>query len=111
MRDNLRLAVIKEIMGVGPEKYCVINNRTPHFESRLFLLVHFLPSSKFCIYPPALNLGGPFSRSPWLEIGEAICKRTSGNERSLFLFVDLRETYYSQPYATPDRSDILGPSP
>ena len=25
-KDNLCLAMIKEVMGVGPEKYCIINN-------------------------------------------------------------------------------------
>ena len=50
--NNLRLAMIKEMMGVGPSKYCIINNPMPHFESRLLLLIHFLPHKKMCFYPP-----------------------------------------------------------
>ena len=111
LKDNLRLAMIKEVMGVGPEKYCIINNWMPHFESRLLLLIHFLPHRKFCIYPQTLTLGGPFSRSPWLEIGEAICKRTNGPQRSLFPLVDFRETYYSRQYAVPNGKATLGLPP
>ena len=55
--NNLRLAMIKEMMGVGPAKYCIVNNAMPHFESRLLLLIHFLPHKKMCFYPPREYLG------------------------------------------------------
>ena len=35
--NNLRLAMVKEIMEVGPTKYCIINNLMPNFESKLLL--------------------------------------------------------------------------
>ena len=70
--NNLRLAMIKEMMGVGPAKYCIVNNAMPHFESRLLLLIHFLPHKKTCFYPPREYLGGPFNYGPWLGLGLAI---------------------------------------
>ena len=73
--NNLRLAMIKEMMGMGPKKYCIVNNWMLDIESKLLLLVHFLPHEKFSVHPPMEVLRGPFLCSLWQEIGEAIRSR------------------------------------
>ena len=74
--QNLKLAMIQEHMGIGPSKYCIVNNWMPEFENNLLLLINYLPHQKMCFFPPQFPLEGPFSRSPWREIGEKICERT-----------------------------------
>ena len=39
LRNNLRLALIKEMLGLGPMKYCIVNNMMPNFESKVLLLI------------------------------------------------------------------------
>ena len=73
--NNLRLAMIKEMMGIGPCQYCVICDPVVNFESKLLLLVHFLPHAKFSMHPSTEDLKGPFLHSPWREIGEGILSR------------------------------------
>ena len=88
--NNLRLAMIKEMMGAGPMKYCIVNNSMPNFESRLLLLIHFLPHKKMCFFPPREILSRPFTHTPWLEIGEAIRNQTLSLKNPL-----LRTIYYT----------------
>ena len=103
--NNLRLAMVKEIMEVGPTKYCVINNWMPNFESKLMLLVHFLPHRKICILPSAVELGGPFTHLPWSKISDDILCRPISLESSL-----IRTAYYSQQYMIFVRTGFYGPS-
>ena len=49
---NIPLAMIQEMMGMGPIKYCIINNAMPNFEENLLLLMNYLPHQKMCFYPP-----------------------------------------------------------
>ena len=76
-RNNVRLAMVTEALGLGPEYYCVMRTNAPGFSERVFLLVQFLPHQKVCINPHfGRPLGGPFRRSPHArEIGEAISSR------------------------------------
>ena len=50
--SNICLAIILEIMGIGPSKYCIINNTIPNFETKVLLLMNYLPLEKMCFYPP-----------------------------------------------------------
>ena len=74
--SNIRFAMIQELMKTGPAKYCIINSQVPEFESKLLLLINYLPHEKMCLYPPKNDLGGTFLRSPQKEIRKSICGRT-----------------------------------
>ena len=90
---NLKLAMIQEHMGIGPTKYCIVNNWMPEFESNLLLLINYLPHQKMCFFPPQFPLAGPFLHSPWRKIGEEICERTLCLRSPL-----VRTLYYSQQF-------------
>ena len=74
--SNIRFAMIQDVMKIGPANYCIINSQVPNFESKLLLLINYLPHEKMCFYPPKDDLDGPFLRSPWRELGKAICGHT-----------------------------------
>ena len=97
--------MIKEMVGVGPMKYCVVNNSMPNFENRLPLLVHYLPHKKMCFFPPREILSGPFTHSPWLEIGEGIRSRTLSLKNPM-----LRTIYYTQQFVVFTKTGFYGPS-
>ena len=67
--SNLKLAMLKEIIGLGPQYYCVICSYNPNFESFFMLILHYLPKDKFCIYPEDESLKGPFLYKPWKSLG------------------------------------------
>lgn len=73
--NNLRLAMMKEKLGFGPNRYCIVQSGASNFESKLLLLVTNLPHEKMFFYPNKRTLGGPFLHSPWKEISEAIWNR------------------------------------
>ena len=52
LMKNIRYAMLMEMMGTGPMKYCIVFNDTPNFFSRLLLLFLYLPYKKMCFYPP-----------------------------------------------------------
>ena len=76
---NLRVAMLKEVVGMGPERYCVVFNRSPSFYSKLKLILNLLPQEKMFIYPEGAVLGGPFLHELWLSRGHALCSRPSLN--------------------------------
>ena len=43
---NIQFAMIQEMMGIGPAKYCIVNNIMPNFEKRLMFLLNYLPKKK-----------------------------------------------------------------
>ena len=71
--SNLKLAMLKEIVGPGPLYYCVIRSYNLDFESLLMLVLHYLPKFFFCIYPQNESLGGPFLYAPWDALEQRIC--------------------------------------
>ncbi len=75
--ENISLSVLKEMMGLGPQHYCVIRSFNPDFEALLFLALHYLPKDKFWMYPEEETLAGPFLHSPWSTLGREICNRPS----------------------------------
>ena len=62
--SNLKLAMLKEIVGLGPQLYCIIRSYNLDFESLLMLVLHYLPIDKFCIYSKNESLRGPFLYEP-----------------------------------------------
>ena len=71
--SNLKLAMLKEIVGLGPQYYCVIHSHNLDFESFFMLILHYLPKDKFCIYLEDESLRGPFLYEPWKILGQRIC--------------------------------------
>ena len=76
-RNNVRVAMVCEALGLGPQYYCIMRSYHPGFAEWVFLLIQFLPHSKMYLYPHfGLPLRGPFDYSPCTrEIREAICQR------------------------------------
>ena len=72
---NIQFAMIQEMMGQGPMRYCIVYNEMPNFFKSLLLLINYLPQKRMCFYPPQVILEPPFDHSPWREIGEAINSR------------------------------------
>ena len=99
--SNIRFAMIQELMKIGPAKYCIINSWVSNFESKLLLLIIYLPHEKMCFYPPKDDLDGPFLRSPWRELSKAICGRTLESQPPL-----LRTIIYTQQFAVLLRSRL-----
>ncbi len=73
--DSISLALLKEMIGLGPLRYCVVRSYNQEFESLLMLALHYLPKGKFCMYPEEETLAGPFLHSPWSRLGKDICSR------------------------------------
>ena len=74
---NIKIAMIKEGLGIGPERYCIAFNRSPTFYSKLKLLMCYLPREKMFLYPSGARLEGPFLHEPWLSRGRQICSNPS----------------------------------
>ena len=74
--NNIRLAVISEALGLGPNHYCIIRSASPNFASKVLLLVRYLPHEKMSIRPIGPPLRGPFMRPLWRTIGEGISRRS-----------------------------------
>ena len=73
--SNLKLAMLKEIVGLGPQYYYVICSYNLDFESFLMLILHYLTKDKFCKYLENESLRGPFLYEPWKILGQRICNR------------------------------------
>ena len=44
--SNICFTMIQELMKTRPSKYCIINSQVPNFESKILLLIHYLPPKK-----------------------------------------------------------------
>ena len=104
--SNICLAMILEIMGIGPSKYCIINNTIPKFETKVLLLMNYLSPKKMCFYPPQNILEGPFANSPWKELGNVIKKRQLKLRHPL-----VRAIFYTQRFAILFKTRLEDPSP
>ena len=74
---SLRTALLKEAIGIGPQRYCIYYYESPEFYRKLKLIMMYLPQEKMFIYPSGIILRGPFLQEPWLSRGRAICARPS----------------------------------
>ena len=79
--ENLRIAMFKEGIGIGPERYCVYVAPGGNFERKLQLIMTYLPAEKMFLYPPGSRLGGPFLVEPWLSRGRTLMARPSISDR------------------------------
>lgn len=63
-RNNIRLAMVKEALGLGPRFYWIERALMHGFSERLFLLAQFIPYRKMYLAPHfGLSLTGPFNAS------------------------------------------------
>ena len=69
--------MLKEAVGVGPQRYCIYFHHAPYYYSKLKLIMAYLPQEKMFLYPATARLEGPFLQEPWLSRGRAICSRPS----------------------------------
>ena len=53
---NLKIALFKERLGLGPETYCLMRNASPSFFAKVALIFTCLPPRKFCVYPLEIQL-------------------------------------------------------
>ena len=65
--------MLKEAVGLGPQRYCVAYHRASYFYSKLQLLMVYLPFDKMFLYPAQESLGGPFLQEPWLSWSHDHC--------------------------------------
>ena len=77
---SLRIAMLKEAIGIAPQRYCVVGYRDDGFFHRLLLLLTCLPEEKIFLHDYFTAsvgplLGGPFLREPWLSRGQTIQTR------------------------------------
>ena len=105
LMKNIRNAMLMEMMGIGPMKYCIVFNEMPNFFSRLLLLFLYLPYKKMCFYPPRFSFDPPLDHSPWREIGEAMRSRRFYLKNSIFCTV-----YYTQQFVVYQRTRVYGHS-
>ena len=80
--------MVCEVLGLGPQYYCIMRSTHPGFAERVFLLIQFLPHSKMYLYPNfGLPLRGPFDQSLWTrEISVAVSQRIIPLEKRLLMF-------------------------
>ena len=69
--------MLKEVVGLGPQRYCVFFHSAQNFYSKLKLIMSSLPQEKMFLYPATARLEGPFLQEPWLSRGRALCSHPS----------------------------------
>ena len=57
---NLRIAMLMEVVGVGPQRYCIVYDSSLDFYSKLKLILYSLPQEKMFLFPTSARLEGPF---------------------------------------------------
>ena len=102
--NNIRLCMMKQLMGKGPTRYCIMNNRMPNLAARLLLLILFLPHQKMSFYPSPFVLTEPFRHPPWIGIFRAMQLRPMCLKNPLF-----RATYYTQQFVVFIKTGIHRP--
>ena len=64
--------MLMELVGVGPQRYCICFDPSPDTYRKLKLLLYSLPQEKMFIYPVDVRLESPFLHEPWLSKAKAI---------------------------------------
>ena len=105
LMKNIRFAMIQEMMGLGPTKYCIVHNAMPNFHQRMLVLLNFLPHKKMCLYLQQFILDEPFNRSPWREIMDEISNRCFTLKHPIFKMI-----YYTQQFVIFQRTGVFGPT-
>ena len=79
--DNLKIAMLMEGVGIGPQRYCICFDDTsdnfPEVYRLLQLVLYALPQERMFIYPEGSILRGPFMHEPWLSRARIIQSRPS----------------------------------
>ena len=65
LQNNLKVALMKEMLGLGPCHYCILDNGLPELDTRILLLLYHLPPSKLCIYSKDGKMRNVSLGSPW----------------------------------------------
>ena len=73
---NLKIALFKERLGLGPETYCRMHNASPSFSAKVALIFTCLPPRKFCVYPFGDPIRGILSNPKWIDLNRTICKKS-----------------------------------
>ena len=73
---NLKIALFKERLGLGPISYCLIWNSSPSFSAKVALIFTCLFPSKFCVYPLGPPIQGILSSPQWIDLNHTICKKS-----------------------------------
>ena len=95
--SNLKLAMLKEIMGLGFQHYYIIQSYNLDFESLFILVSHYLPKDKFCIYPEDESLRGPFLYKPWKILGQRICNQPTISLERYLAYLEHQARSISHP--------------
>ena len=77
---NLRIAMLMEAVGLGPQCYCIVFNSALDFYSKLKLILYSLPQEKMFLYPAGTTLGCPFLHEPRLSRAQALQTQPSISE-------------------------------
>ena len=74
---NLKFAILKEAIGLGPSQYCIIHHPGRKFSKWLKTIMFFLPPEKMFLYLANSTLGGRFLQEPWLSWGCDLASKPS----------------------------------
>ena len=74
---NLRIAMLMEAVGQGPQRYCIVCDFLPGAYKLLKYILYVLPHERMFLYPIGATLGGPFLHEPWLSRAQALQARPS----------------------------------
>ena len=69
--------MLMELVGVGPQHYCICFDPSPYTYRKLKFWLYSLPQEKMFIYPADARLEVPFLHEPWLSRAKAIQSRPS----------------------------------
>lgn len=72
---NLNAWMLREALGIGPGRYCVLVHSAYSFNSKMKLLLSSLPNEKMFFYPAGARLRGDFLEGPWFSKTRAIRAR------------------------------------
>ena len=75
--DNLKVALLKEAVGLEPSQYSIVHHPWRKFPKRLKTIMFFLPPEKMFLYPIGGTIEGPFLQEPWLSQGRDLAARPS----------------------------------
>ena len=59
--------MLMQAIGSGPHHYCIVFNSSPHFYTKIKLILYSLLQEKMFLYPIDARLEGPFLHEPWLS--------------------------------------------
>ena len=61
LKDRLEYAMLRKIVGLGPQRYCIVYQEEYLFSLRLAIVMTYLPRQKMFLYPAGTNFTRHFS--------------------------------------------------